>query len=211
MVIPNAINSKKFNTKLNNNSIILEDFFVKAPIKIINIGRFDDNKNQEYLIRIFIDLKKYIPNAKLFLFGEGERKNNLIKWVKSLSLDKDIFFMGWKSNIEEYIKRADLLIHTSKYESFGNIIIEALACGTPVLTSAYGLVLCQIKDVINNCKFLQTCYVEDEKCFLTKALKILKTRPSVEEKISISKIVQEYFSIEKISQNYLNILKQCAE
>jgi len=211
-IIPNAIDTKKFKfeKEREKRSLQLEKKFLNAKKKIIHIGRFDGNKRQDFILEIFKEIKKVLPEVKLFFFGKGNREEYIHSLVKKEGLENEVFFMGWKTNIEEYIKRADLLIHTSNYESFGNVIIEALACGIPVITSLYGLVLCQFKNILKDCKFLQTCDKDDKKCFVTKVIEILKNPPSLQEKEEISKKIHNEFSREKIAQKYVKIIKQCA-
>jgi glycosyltransferase involved in cell wall biosynthesis len=113
---------------------------------IINIGRLSPQKGQKHLIRIFSALTE--KDLKLVFIGEGEQKeeliqlaaqNNLrvfdIKNKTGMTADYDVYFLGFKENTHKYVARAKLLISTSIWEGLPNVLLEALICGTPIISS----------------------------------------------------------------------------
>lgn len=114
---------------------------------LINVGRLTHQKGQWYLIRIFKEIKKYFPELKLYILGDGELKNYLVNLSESLSLktyvwdrDKlssryDVYFLGFKENPYKYITKAKLFLLTSLWEGFPMVVIESLACGVPIVSS----------------------------------------------------------------------------
>lgn len=102
---------------------------------IINVGRLEKQKGQWHLIRAFKHVSEEVPDAKLLILGKGSLRNYLEKLILSLNLKNRIFLLGWKSNPFKYMARSFLFCFPSLYEGFGNAVIEALACGLPVMSA----------------------------------------------------------------------------
>ncbi len=114
---------------------------------LITAGRLTKPKGQWYLIRIFKALKKDFPNLKLVILGEGELKGYLVKLSQNLGLktfvwdegrlsdDFDLYLLGFQKNPFKFIARSKLFVFPSLWEGFGNVLIEAMACGVPVISS----------------------------------------------------------------------------
>jgi glycosyltransferase involved in cell wall biosynthesis len=105
---------------------------------VLFVGRLDDMKGVDLLIDAFKEVRKQIPTAELFLVGPDDGlQNTLERQVSTLDLEEFIHFIGPlynKSKLEAYVD-ADLFVLPSKYryESFGNVVIEAMACETAVV------------------------------------------------------------------------------
>jgi glycosyltransferase involved in cell wall biosynthesis len=102
---------------------------------IVAAGRLADAKNYPLLLDAFARVRDATP-ARLFVLGEGEREAALRAQAAALRLTDDVVFCGFQRNPWRYIARADVFALTSRYEGFGNVLIEAMACGTPVVATA---------------------------------------------------------------------------
>ena len=102
---------------------------------IINVGRLVRAKGQWHLIRAFKNVSKEVPDARLVILGEGVLKNYLEKLISGLNLKDKVFLLGWRSNRFKYMARSTLFCFPSLWEGFPNAIIEALACGLPVMSA----------------------------------------------------------------------------
>lgn len=105
---------------------------------IVSIGSHVPRKNLGILINAFEQVYRNMPgrNLKLLIIGQhGEITPQLIAQSEELGIAKNIFWLGYVSNEVKagMIKRAKALVHTSLHEGFGLPIVEAMACGTPVL------------------------------------------------------------------------------
>lgn len=113
------------------------DVDLDTPI-VLFVGRLDDMKGVDLLINAFEDVRAQVLEAELFLVGPDDGlQDDLERQVTSLDLDDAIHFVGplyGQSKLEAYAD-ADLFVLPSKYryESFGNVVIEAMACETPVI------------------------------------------------------------------------------
>ncbi|MBR3151099.1 MAG: glycosyltransferase [Erysipelotrichaceae bacterium] len=103
--------------------------------RIISIGRFHMQKAQQHLIRAFKAVSEKYPGAVLFLFGKGETEAYLQKVIAANGLENQIVLMPFDPNTTWYLERADLYVSTSLNEGFSNSMLEALASGTPVISS----------------------------------------------------------------------------
>lgn len=107
----------------------------KASFTIINVGRLSIAKGQWHLIRAISVVKEYIRDVRVFIIGVGELEGVLKQTILDLNLQENVELLGYKSNPFSYIKQSDLFAFTSLYEGFGNVIIESMACGIPVVST----------------------------------------------------------------------------
>ena len=113
---------------LSNLDTAIEEQFVIAA------GRMqDDIKQFDKLIDCYSKSVLPTQNIKLIVLGEGIEKDKLIKQVKGLHLEDKILFKGKVENPFVYFKKALYTVLSSRYEGFGNVLIESLASGTPVV------------------------------------------------------------------------------
>lgn len=99
------------------------------------VGELSRRKNQEYLISSMPRIKDFVPNAKLWLVGDGEERENLQKQAEKLGVKNDVLFLGRRSDVGNYLNACDLYVSASKSEGLPFNIIEALLLGKTVLAS----------------------------------------------------------------------------
>lgn len=102
---------------------------------LLSIGRLTHQKNFSLLIKGFSEIKKIYKEYKLIIIGEGEEKIKLQKLIKQLQLNNDIFLLGFKKNIFNYINFADCLISTALWEDPGFTLVEAGILNKLVISS----------------------------------------------------------------------------
>ncbi|MCM1225190.1 MAG: glycosyltransferase, partial [Lachnospiraceae bacterium] len=128
-LVPNAIDTSKFrfNAEMRNN--IRKKYSWEDKIVLGHVGRFNDQKNHRFLIRIFKCLSEYKNNYVLCLCGDGENRNSIEQQVINLNLNDRVFFMGNISNVNELYQAFDLFLMPSLYEGLPVSGIEAQSCG----------------------------------------------------------------------------------
>ncbi len=133
-VIANPINIEKIQ-KLANSPIESEyrEIF-KNPV-IINMGRLSEEKNQYSLIRAFEEIKNNIKTVKLVILGDGEKRIFLEKIVKELGLENSIYFLGRQDNPFKFLAKAKAFVSSSRREGLPCSILEAMACGLPIISA----------------------------------------------------------------------------
>ena len=102
---------------------------------IVGVGRLEAQKDFATLIRAYAIAKDQIP-VRLLILGEGSQRQDLLDLARSLKLtDTEIAFPGFVDNPFAYIQRASLLAMSSTWEGFGNVIVEAMGLGIPVIAT----------------------------------------------------------------------------
>ncbi len=102
---------------------------------IINVSRFSKRKDHQTTLKAFKIVTKKYNKIKLILIGYGEERKNIIKFAKHLSIYDKILIINKTDNPYSYIRKSKLLILTSIYEGFPNILVESLMIGTPVIST----------------------------------------------------------------------------
>jgi glycosyltransferase involved in cell wall biosynthesis len=123
--------------------------FNAGPV-IINIGRINYPKAQWLQPMVLSIVKKNIPGAKLVILGDGLLKEKVYESAKSCGLkiyeegvndiqelnnNFDVYLLGFITNPFPYLSKSDVFLMTSLYEGFPNVLIEAMSCGVPVISS----------------------------------------------------------------------------
>lgn len=101
---------------------------------ILSVGSLKAQKNHALLIDAFAKLIPSI-NAKLIILGEGELRTLLANKIKSLDLETRVSLPGFFQDPYPWYCSADLFVLSSDWEGFGNVIVEALECGTPIVST----------------------------------------------------------------------------
>ena len=109
-------------------------FAVDAPPVILGVGRLIEQKDFPTLIQAFALVRK-THRAKLMILGEGKERSNLEALVKELGLESEVMLPGFVDNPYAYMAQASLCVLSSGWEGFGNVLVEAMAVGTPVVST----------------------------------------------------------------------------
>lgn len=117
------------NAAKNENDIISE----AQPI-VLGVGRFHKQKDFPTLVKAFAKIReKY--SAKLVILGEGEEKGALLRTIHAKGVEKDVILPGFVNNPYSYMKKATVFVLSSRWEGLPNALIEAMAVGTPVIST----------------------------------------------------------------------------
>lgn len=101
---------------------------------VLGVGRMTLEKDFEGLVRAFAVLRKSV-DARLFLVGDGPERKRVEALVDELGIRDRVFFAGLDPNPFRYMARADLFVLSSKVEGFSRVLVEAMACGVPVVST----------------------------------------------------------------------------
>jgi glycosyltransferase involved in cell wall biosynthesis len=117
------------------------------PFIFLSIGNLTENKGFSDLIKAFAQKFKHQPRYQLRIGGEGITRNQLVELAQQLGIEQQVSFLGLLSRpqVLEEMLACDVFVLASHYESFGVVLIEALACGKPVVATACGGPECIVK------------------------------------------------------------------
>ena len=101
--------------------------------RLISIGRLIPKKNFSSTISAISKLKNDIESYTII--GEGIERKELEKLIKSLGLENKVKLVGWKENVEKYLKASDIQLIPSLYEGFGLVAVEGMSTGLPIVAS----------------------------------------------------------------------------
>ena len=104
------------------------------PPVILSVGRLTKQKDYPTLIRAFALVRQERP-ARLMILGEGEERPKLEALVRELGLDDDVSLPGFVDNPYAYMARSAVFVLSSVWEGLSNVLIEAMAVGTPVVST----------------------------------------------------------------------------
>ncbi len=115
-------------------------------IIVLYSGRFVRRKGVEILLKAWKEASRNRSNSKLLLLGEGPLLNEMKGLTKRIGLTESVQFMGHVSNVVEFLHMADIFVLPSLQEGMPNALLEAMACGLPVIGTRIGGVVDIIDD-----------------------------------------------------------------
>jgi len=105
-----------------------------SPPVILSVGKLHPQKDFFTLLRAFARVRKVI-NTRLIILGEGEQRVKLLKQAQDLGISDDFYLPGFVKNPFSYMAKASVFVLSSAWEGLSMVLIEALACGCPVVST----------------------------------------------------------------------------
>ena len=168
-----------------------------APPVFLAVGRLTQQKDFATLIKAFAILRtKQV--VRLMILGEGELRGELENMTKRLGISEDVAMPGFVENPYMYMKNASAFVMSSRWEGLGNVLIEAMACGCPIVSTdcPHGP-----KEILAGGKYGILVPVEDVFTLSYAMLKVLET--PVKDELLINRA--NYFSVKQAVSKYLEI------
>jgi glycosyltransferase involved in cell wall biosynthesis len=171
------------------------------PPLILAVGRLAVVKDYPTLLRAFSLLTRKRP-ANLLILGEGRERPRLEALVSQLGLKDNVQIPGFVKNPYAYMARARLLVLSSKWEGFGNVLVEAMACGTPVVSTD-----CRSGpgEILAGGRFGRLVPVGDAEALAAAMLESLQTPP---DRALLRQRAQD-FTVEKSVKEHMRVFQSC--
>lgn len=207
-IVPMGVNTSFFKKHIKPGSI-RGKFGVDGNV-ILYVGRLIDWKGIDYLINAMPRVIDAVPKTKLFIVGSGPLKSDLLKLSERLNIKKSIIFIDAvsQSDLIDFYSLADLFVMPSiindkgETEGLGVVLLEAMACGLPVIGTNVG----GIRDII---KDGQTGLLARQKDSDDLATKIIRLFSDERLKIKIVengfKLIEEKFTWDVVSDRFIQI------
>jgi len=165
---------------------------------ILGVGRLVPQKDFTTLIKAFSRVRQRQP-AHLVIIGEGRQRSQLTTLAENLGIDKDVWMPGFSNNPYAFMSKASMLVLSSIYEGLPNVLIEALACGCPIVSTD-----CPTgpSEILEKGKYGTLVPLGDSQALAQAIYHTLDNSPNRNDLLSRA----ADFDIEKISQEYLEVL-----
>ncbi|MET4560953.1 N-acetyl-alpha-D-glucosaminyl L-malate synthase BshA [Lysinibacillus parviboronicapiens] len=183
-------------------------FGIQADEKvIIHVSNFRKIKNLPHVVDAFMKIRANMK-AKLLLVGDGPEKHRVMDQVKGSLYVKDVLFLGKQENLAELYSISDLKLLLSQQESFGLVLLEAMACGVPCIGSAVG----GIPEVIDHGVDGYLVEQGDTDAVAEYAVNLLNDEQQLQNfREAAMRAVNEKFHSSKIVEQYEKLYEKVAE
>lgn len=196
-ILHNALNYETFEFKKDIRNKIRKELNIDNATTLYgHVGRFNIQKNHDFLIEIFKQIKQKDEKSKLIIIGEGELEKDIKNKIKELKLDKDIILLGPKPNVNEYLMAMDALIFPSFFEGMPNVVIEAQATGLQCFASNTITKEANITGLVK--------YIDLDKTSEEWANIILKNK-KIERKNTKEDFIKNKYMIEEIMKEFVTV------
>ena len=147
-VISNGIETEKFVFRHEIRDEVRRELNLKDELVLGHVGRFMPEKNHSFLIDIFEEVHKHIPNARLLLVGTGPLEDQAKQKVDRLGLAEHVRFLGVRSDVNRILQAVDVFVLPSLYEGLSLTSVEAQTSGLRCFFSDTVSRACQMTDVV---------------------------------------------------------------
>jgi glycosyltransferase involved in cell wall biosynthesis len=165
---------------------------------ILAVGRLHKQKDFPTLLRAFAQVVRQQP-ARLIILGEGEERQMLNNLVKELNIENTVELAGFVQNPYSYMKSSNVFVLSSAWEGFGNVVAEALAVGTPVVSTdcPWGPA-----EILDHGKYGMLVPIGEPIAMANAIITMLNKHP---DSILLKESAQR-FSIPTITEEYINLI-----
>lgn len=155
---------------------VRNNFFRRNNLKLINIGRLVDQKDQITILRAMKIILKEKKNIQLIIIGKGKKETELNNYIFENKLESYVKLVGYQGNPFKYIKSADLFILSSQYEGLPNVLIESMFLKKSVISTD-----CPTgpKEILNNGNYGSLFRVGDYKSLAKLILDYKKNKKKI--------------------------------
>jgi len=198
-VIPNPIDIDNIQN-LAKSRINHPWFYSQTPI-IVAVGRLTGQKGFSFLIKAFSQVLSQFK-AKLVILGQGPEKETLEQLTREFRVEREVEFLGFQNNPYPYIARAQVFVLSSLWEGFPNVLVEAMACGVPVVATdcPFGP-----REILEDGKYGLLVPPANEEALAKAILKILESPQLAKDFSEKAKERVKNFAKEKVIKEYENL------
>ncbi|MER2077982.1 N-acetyl-alpha-D-glucosaminyl L-malate synthase BshA [Psychrobacillus psychrotolerans] len=173
---------------------------------VIHVSNFRKVKHVPDIVQSFKLIHEEVP-SKLLLVGDGPEKHPIMESIKGTSIENDVLFLGKQENLSELYSIADLMLLLSEKESFGLVLLEAMACGVPCIGTNVG----GIPEVITHGENGFIVELGDWKKVAEHGVEVLQN-PSLHKQIvdRSLEVIRDRFSSKSIVEQYEEMYERVA-
>jgi 1,2-diacylglycerol 3-alpha-glucosyltransferase len=207
-VIPTGLDLSRFDG--GNGAAFRQQFGISAerPVMLF-VGRVAHEKNIGFILDVLGEVRKVVPNALLVLAGEGPALPALRRRVEAEGLSSSVLFVGYldrRNGLRDCYRAADVFVFASRTETQGLVLLEALALGVPVVSTA----VLGTKEVLHGAR--GAIVVEENRAAFARAVVDVLTRPELRRSLASEARahVAEHWSSAVMARRLLTLYERLA-
>ncbi|HFD2030266.1 TPA: glycosyltransferase family 1 protein [Clostridium perfringens] len=200
LILPNALDINLYMYDKKNRAKYREELDLKDKFVIGHVGRLTYQKNHDYLIDIFAEIKSKMNNSVLLIIGKGELRSEIEEKVEKLSLTDSVMFLGVREDIPQLLSAMDVFIFPSFFEGMPNTVIEAQTSGLPCIISD---TITKEAAVTQYVKFLSLN--DSVKTWASKVLEFVDASDE-KRKLVVQEIISNGYNIENTVKSFVDIV-----
>ncbi len=167
-------------------------------------ARLDDVKDQHNLIKAFALVKKRIPNCRLEILGKGDLEQSLKQLAHDLEIESTIEFRGFSRDVASFLSGVDCFVLSSKSEGLPLAILEAMAAGLPIVSTAVGA----IPDLVSGCRGGWLCEPQQSADLARAMILAVEANDRRERGLRCRERVVESYSVARMGEAYLALFRE---
>ncbi|HTP64317.1 MAG TPA: glycosyltransferase family 4 protein [Geobacteraceae bacterium] len=201
--IHNGVDTARFSEmSCQERSALKESLGITALKVFLSIGKVEERKGYDFLLRAWLDIRKSIRDCVLLIIGPANDESNpyylsLHRFISDNCLD-NVFFLGKIDRVEEYVKVSDCFLFCSRAEGFGTVVIEAMSSGVPVVALNIPGVT---EEIIREEAVSRICYSDAPEEFAGMVVDMM-SRPEPVKVREATARVRDQFAISAIARQY---------
>lgn len=171
----------------------------------ITVGRLATIKNHTLLLRSFALLTRQYPQCRLIIVGDGPQRQQLEQLIRELGIGHAASILGFRSDIDELLGKADIFVLSSNYEGISIALLEAMRAGLPVIATRVG----GVPETVRDRETGLLVAANDESAFLEAMLQLVST-PDLQKKFGQAghAFFKKEFSLEQMTTRTVGIYQQ---
>lgn len=203
--MPNGVDIYQFSpVSINEKDKLRQQLGLPQTKIAIFVGRLETGKGMEWLLEVWGKIVKNIPQSSLIILGEGNMKYKLEKLAIIHKIENSVKFIGCQENVNVYLQAADVFVFPSEGEGLANSLLEAMACGLPIVATNIG----GTNEIIINSKNGILVNFQDSQALMEHISSLFKDQSRAQELGQYArKTVEDNYSLENISQQYSDLYK----
>ena len=182
-------------------------FIAGAPPVIVSAGRLSEQKDYPTLLRAFAEVRRE-TECRLLVLGEGAERASLEAVAAQLGISGSVAMPGYESNPYRFMSRAAVFVLSSRYEGLPNVLIEAQACGAPVVSTD-----CPTgpREILLEGKAGLLSPVGDPDALAGNIVAVLRDRPAAEKMKAEASRALDRFTPEACYSSYVTLISSCRD
>jgi len=169
-VLPIFVDVESIRTKIA--SVNIHSLYKQFDTIILMVSRLEMEKNIPLALSVFKKVVAKHPKTGLVIVGKGSELNSLKKQISNLGLTGNVVFEDSDCDVISFYKTADIFLHTSNYEGYGMVLVEAASSDCSIVTTDVGVA----SEYFEGTKSAHICAVGDEDCLTDRLIKTIRDK-----------------------------------